>query len=137
MPLNPGAAIFGTRVTDDDAPAWMMLPKLPRFWSRLKAAADVSVSGVGSPGWMARVSVKVNDPPGATSPLPLASWMGMAAMASASKLPSRVSLKESLELLGSRTRLGLSVELVLVTVNVYVMTWLGFEVVAGEAVSVM
>ena len=58
---------------------------------------------------MARVSMKLNDPPGATLPPP-------AATASVSRLPSSVSVKELLALFVSSTRLGLSVELVLLTV---------------------
>src|SRR5207248_6197847 len=76
-----------------------------------------------------RVSVKVNDAPGATLPPP-------AAMASASRFPSRVSVNELLGLLVDRTRLGLSSELVLVTMNVYVMGSPRCWAVVGEAVTV-
>ena len=53
----------GSSVTLADAPAVMMLLKLPRFWASVKTTVVALVSGVGSPAWMARVSVKVNDPP--------------------------------------------------------------------------
>src|SRR5262245_3636436 len=107
----------------------MMLLKLPRFWASVKATVEVLVSGLGSPAWMARVSVKVNDAPGATLPPP-------AAMASASRLPSRLSVNELLGSLADRTRLGLSVELVFVTVKVYVIGVPRDVAVVGEAVTV-
>ena len=101
----------GNSVTLADAPAVMTLPKLPRFWARVKATVAVLTSGLGSPDWMARVSVKLNDAPGARLPPP-------AATASASRFPSRVSVKELLASVVDRTRLGLSAELVLATVYV-------------------
>src|SRR5262245_6462525 len=60
----------GTSGTLDEAWAVIWLLKLPRFWASVKTTVDVLVSGVGSPAWIARVSVKVNDPPGATLPPP-------------------------------------------------------------------
>src|SRR5262249_53514918 len=120
---KPGVTAFaisrcGSSVTLADAWAWMTLLKLPRFWARVKATVAVLVSGLGSPAWMGRVSVKVNVAPGAMLAtvavlLPVAAWM-----ASASRFPSRVSVNELLGLLVSSTRLGLSDELVLVTVYV-------------------
>src|SRR5580765_3734524 len=99
----------GRRVTLVEALALIRLVKLPRFWASVKTIAALFTSGVGSPAWMARVSVNVNDEPGAMLPHP-------AAIASASRLPSKVSVNELLGLLVSSTRFGLSVELVLLTV---------------------
>ena len=77
----------GTSVTLADALAVMtLLPVNAGDWTSVKPTDAVLVSGFGSPDWIARVSVKVNDPPGATLPPP-------AAMASASRFPSRVSVK--------------------------------------------
>src|SRR3954454_1371811 len=96
----------GSSVTLAAALALIRLPKLPRFWASVKTTVAELINGLGSPDWIARVSVKLNDPPGATLPPP-------AAIASASRLPSRLSLNELLALLVPRTRLGLSDELVL------------------------
>src|SRR5262249_48861656 len=90
---------------------WMMFGNAPRFWARVKATVAVLVNGVGSPAWTARVLVKRNDAPGARSPPP-------AAMASASRFPSRLSVNELFGSLVDRTRSGLPDELVLVTVYV-------------------
>src|SRR5439155_13795077 len=102
----------GSNVTLVEAWAEMRLLKLPRFCASVKTTVAVLSSGVGSPDWIARVSVKVNDPPGATLPPP-------AVTASASRSPSSVSVNELLGLLVDRTRFGLSAELVLLTVYVY------------------
>src|SRR5262249_12908120 len=108
----------GSRVTLADAWAVMMLLKLPRFCARVKATVAVLIRGAGSPAWMAPVSVKVQTALWARLDtvavlLALAAWM-----ASASRFPSRVSVKKLLGLFVSSTRLGLSAELVLVTVYV-------------------
>src|SRR5438128_1182563 len=102
----------GISVTLVDAEALGLLLKLPRFCASVKTTVAELVSVLGSPAWRARVSVKLNDAPGAMLAtvavlVPAAAWM-----ASASRLPSRVSVNESLGLLVSRTRLGLSAELV-------------------------
>src|SRR5262249_55924279 len=116
MPLVIALVISrcGSSVTLADDWAVMMLVKLPKVGAKVKATVVVFVSGVGSPAWMGRVTVNVNDAPGARLPPP-------AAMAAASRSPSNVSVKKLLGLLVSSTRLGLSDELVLVTVKVYVM----------------
>src|SRR5262249_68868 len=101
---------------------WMRLGNAPRFCASVKTALDVSVRGVGSPAGRAGVSVKVNDAPGAREAgvavlLPARAWT-----ASASMSPNRLLVNES----GSpapwfaefSTRLGLSAELVLLTVYV-------------------
>src|SRR5262245_60292253 len=112
-PLVTTFSIFrwGSRVTLADPWAGMMFANAPRFWASVNLTVAVLTSGVGSPAWMARVSVKVNEPPGPKLPPP-------AAMASASRSPNRLSMKELLALLADRTRFGLSAELVLFTVYV-------------------
>src|SRR5262245_606545 len=129
---NPGVTVlgmvrFGSSVTSADPWAGIWLLELPRFWASVKTTAALLVSGVGSPAWMARVSVKVKD---VGDPLvrggmlatvavllPVKAWM-----ASASRLRTwgvvvlKVVVNELLGLFVSSTRLGLSDELVLVTV---------------------
>src|SRR5262245_42394404 len=86
-------------------------------FASVKWATDESLIGPGrSLVEMTWVSVKLNDAPGAmlatvAELLPVAAWM-----ASASMLPNRVLVNESLGLLRSSTRLGLSDELVFLTV---------------------
>src|SRR5207237_114289 len=99
----------GKSVTLACALALILLLKAPRFWASVKTTLALLIRGLGSPAEMARVSVKLNDPPGATSPPP-------AAIASASMSPMSVSVKELFALLVESTRLGLSDELVLLTV---------------------
>src|SRR5262249_53535167 len=107
----------GNSVTLADAWAVIRLGKAPRFWARVKVTVAVLVSGVGSPAWMARVWVNVNDPPRARRPPP-------AAMAAASRsifwggVVLKVEMNELLGLPVSSTRVGLSAELVLLTVYV-------------------
>src|SRR5207245_8640214 len=91
------------------------LLKFPRLCASVKTTVAELANGVGSPDWMARDSVKVNDPPGARLPPP-------AATASASRFPSNVSVNELLGSFTSSTRFGLSDELVLLTVYVEVIT---------------
>src|SRR5439155_9028879 len=119
-----------------DAGALIMLSKFPRFCSRVnlpnaefpRVVTHTPLASqvvVPSPFWMARVSVKLNDAPGAMLALvavgsPVKAWI-----ASASRSPSRLSFSvfgsPAPWLVESRTKLGLSDELLFVIVYVYVM----------------
>src|SRR5262249_12619128 len=98
----------------------MMLGNAPRSCASVKATVAVLVSGVGSPVWMVRVSVKLKEAPAGMLATVAELLLVKAWIASASRFANKESVNELFGSLVSRTRLGIcpvtGLVLVLVTV---------------------